>query len=56
MQLHDMLGFSSKNAKDFILNCRNGISWQFFLLYKAFERELMQIYVIEYFKEKVVPT
>ena len=43
-----MLGFKSKNAKNFIINCGDHhLSWQTIsIVYEAFSKELVHIYLI----------
>ena len=53
----DMLGFKSKNAKDFIINCGDHhLSWQIIsIIYEAFSKELIYNYLINTNADNVSP-
>ena len=56
--LAQKLGFCSKKAKEFIINCGNHhLSWEISaIIYQAFAKELIRVYVISCFKRKVTPS
>ena len=52
------LGFRSKKAIEYIVNCGNHhLSWQIIsIAYKAFSRELVVVYLLECLGKKAKPT
>ena len=52
--LADLLGFRTKNSREFIMNCENHhVTWQIlYISFEAFSKELVRVYVIEILREK----
>ena len=57
-KLSDVLGFCSKKAIEYIVNCSNGhLGWQISsIAYEAFSRKLVFVYLLECLGKKEKPT